>query len=162
MGLDNIPKNYPCKTKGTAVLVARKNHQTGEDIIDPDTNQPMMSIDCEATQACGGCPWKNAYEASNLEAGPTTGMFGTDCWYRGKYGNYLIETLGGFEADDLSFYGDNEDGTEKSVYSCISTADYIDELLAETFAPEIAADARYASWWLRWVADEADGSVCWY
>jgi hypothetical protein len=28
----------------------------------------------------------------------------------------------------------------------------------EDLIPQI----RYAIWWLRWTADEADGSTCWY
>lgn len=161
MGLDNIPRTYPCKTKSTAVMVARINRETGEQLIDDD-GEPMTSIDCQATQACGGCPWKNAYEASNLEGGQATGLFGTDCWYRGKYGNYLLEELGYQMDDEISFYGDDEEGCYKTPRSCHELADIIDEALAEQFVPEIAADARYAAWWLRWVADEADGSVCWY
>lgn len=163
MGLDNIPKNYPCRTKGTAVLEVRRDEE-GRAFRDTETGEELTRIDCQATQACGGCPWKNAYEASNLEAGPTTGIFGTDCWYRGKYGNYLLEelTVADPMGDGESFYGDNEDGTEKSPESCHTLADLIDDALAEQFVPEIAADARYAAWWLRWVADEAGGSVCWY
>jgi hypothetical protein len=39
MGLDNIPRRYPCDREGTAVK-------------DGD------SIDCAATIEAGGCPWK--------------------------------------------------------------------------------------------------------
>lgn len=163
MGLDNIPKQYACKKKGTAVMVPRLNRD-GDPLIDPDTNEPIMSIDCKATQEAGGCPWLAAYNASNLEGGPTLGMFGTDCWYRGKYGNYLLEQLAVMDpmGEGESFYGDNEDGTEKSPESCLMLADIIDEALADQFVPDIAADARYASWYLRWAADECDGLICWY
>ena len=170
MGLDNIPKHYPCKTKQTAVMVERRNRD-GEPLRNDD-GTTMMVVDCKATQDCGGCPYKNAYEAAGSPAGQAYGMLGTDCWYRGKYGNYLMEALAGeYLSDDLSFFGDNEDGTEKSVASCVSTADYIDDLLMEhsdsmgrvmVEGNDIAPDVRYASWWLRWVAEECDGAVCWY
>lgn len=152
MGLDNIPKNYPCKALGTAVL-------------DSDER-----IDCKATQSCGGCPWKNA---NPPEDGRVLGMFGTDCWYRGKYGNYLLEetTAASSMGDDLSFYGDNEDGTEKSPASCVAVADLIATVLVDYTAEEIAEDQekketvdglRYAEWYLRWAAEKCDGLVCWY
>lgn len=163
MGLDNIPRNYPCKTQGTAVLEPRINRETGEPVTDPDTGETMTTINCQATQACGGCPWKNAYEKSNLSGGAVSGIFGTDCWYRGKYGNYLLEELGLYdETEAITFYGDNIDATEKSSAACIRTAEAMEDALEDQFVPEIATEVRYAAWWLRWVAEEADGSVCWY
>jgi len=167
MGLDNIPRNYPCKTKGTAVMAPRLNRD-GEQIVDPDTNEPMTVIDCQATAACGGCPWKNAHVRAGEPGGAVYGMLGTDCWYRGKYGNYLLEEIGVYdETEAITFYGDNIDATEKSVSACIRTADAISDALNDE--PEIFADGeniteqlRYAEFWLRWVAEEADGSVCWY
>lgn len=168
MGLDNIPKNYPCKTKGTAVLVARTNRETGEPITDPDTNEPMTSIDCEATQACGGCPWKSAHEAAGQPGGAVYGMLGTDCWYRGKYGEWLISefTVADPMGENYTFYGDNEDGTEKSADSCLHLADFIDDIVADgphqLDGEDVTEQLRYAAFWMRWVGEEADGAICWY
>ena len=79
MGLDNIPHNYPCQKQGIASL-----NKDGR-------------IDCDLTKSKGNCPWKNEYEKEVLlkEARPAYGMLGTDCWYRGKYGNFLLRLLEG-------------------------------------------------------------------
>lgn len=141
MGLDNYPSQYPCKKQGTVVL--------SDDGL----------IDCQATQACGGCPWKNADKPDD---GRVLGMFGTDCWYRGKYGNALLSEMG-LDDDDLNFYGDNEDGTEKSPESCVALADVIGEaLVSDRFTKEVEQGLRYAEWYLRWAAEECDGLECWY
>lgn len=154
MGLDNIPKNYPCKAKGSAVTV---QVMAGDEQID--------QIDCKATQEAGGCPYLNANPPTE---GRVYGMLGTDCWYRGKYGNHLLETVHG--SPSQSFYGDNEDGTEKSAESCVRLANYIKGILAlyddsepldeEQMAVKIGL--IYAEWYLRWAAEQADGLVCWY
>ena len=143
MGLDNIPKEYPCRSKGTAVLVDDR-------------------IDCQATQAAGGCPWLNA---GPPEEGRVLGMFGTDCWYRGKYGNYLLGeemTMVDEDMTHLTFYGDNEDGTEKSADSCLVLADFIKDHITEVSDEENHNALVYAQWYLRWVAAECGGLVCWY
>lgn len=171
MGLDNMPYTYPCKAQGTAVMEPRKN-KDGEDIIDPDTGEVWVAISCEKTQACGGCPYKNAYEKSGLEdGGRVYGIFGTDCWYRGKYGNYLLEAIGYGDSDDFSFYGDNEDGSHKSPESCLTLADVIDEAFYECDeedgvyrmgGEDISNDLKYASWYLRWAAETCGGLAAWY
>ena len=169
MGLDNIPKQYPCKTQGTVVMTPRLN-KDGVALTEDD-GSTMMVIDCQATQACGGCPYVNELNKQDKEAlgNPVYGMFGTDCWYRGKYGNYLMEAIGYDESFD--FYGDNEDGTEKSKASCLSVAQVIDEALDECDeedgvyrmgGEDITADLKYASWYLKWAAEHADGLICWY
>lgn len=163
MGLDNIPRNYPCQTQGTAIQVQRKNRD-GELLTNED-GTPSMATSCEATQECGGCPYKNAYDKSGLAGGAVYGMLGTDCWYRGKYGNYLLSAVG---VDEFSFYGDNEDGSEKSAESCEQLADIIGEVLTDNgghiFADgeDITGQLRYAEWYLRWAAKECDGLVAWY
>ncbi len=163
MGLDNIPKNYPCKTRGTAVMVARLD-QAGNNIV--EDGETLEAIDCDATQACGGCPYKTAYDKSGLAGGAVYGMFGTNCWYRGKYGNFLLGAIG--IQDEHGFYGDNEDGTEKSPESCLALADTISDTLDDEpvvrgeDGENITQEVRYAEWWLRWVAEEAGGSICWY
>lgn len=166
MGLDNIPKNYPCKKQGTAVVTVRLT-KSGEPLID-DGGEPITSIDCDATAAASGCPWKNDYEKSGLAPdGIVRGMMGTDCWYRGKYGNYLLEAVGMYDEPNASFYGDIEDATEKTPTSCVLTSMIIEEALiqnpdATMDGESIVNDLKYAAWWLRWVATEADGSICWY
>jgi hypothetical protein len=133
---------------------------------------PMMVIDCQATQAFGGCPYTRELDKQDkaLLGNPVCGIFGTDCWYRGKYGNYLLEELG-YDTDDLSFYGDNEDGTEKSKASCLSLANIIDASIDDCQeeggvyrmnGDDITPDLRYASWYLKWAAEFTDGLVCWY
>jgi hypothetical protein len=169
MGLDNIPKNYPCRTQGTAVITPRLN-KNGEQMLEED-GSVMTMIDCNATQACGGCPYKNELDKQDKDAlgNPVYGIFGTDCWYRGKYGNYLMEAIG--YSDSFDFYGDNEDGSEKSKVSCLSVAQVIDEAIDECEEEDgvyrmdghdITPDLRYASWYLKWAAEFCDGLVCWY
>lgn len=169
MGLDNFPNKYPCKSQGTAVLTERRN-QNDEVVIDPDTNEPMTVIDCDATQACGGCPYRNDYEKSGLgDSGRVYGIFGTECWYRGKYGNYLLDELG--IGDENNFYGDNEDGTYKSPDSCLNLADEIEEAVYEYCdgdgrimreGTDIVPELQYAEWYLRWAAKNCDGLAAWY
>lgn len=168
MGLDNIPKHYPCRTKNTAVLVPRLGRD-GTPLLDDDGND-ILVVDCAATQDAGGCPWLTSYQNAGEPGLPVYGMLGSDCWYRGKYGNWLLEelTVADPMGDGESFYGDNEDGTEKSAESCHLLADLMDEALADQGGSvhldgkDVTGDVRYAIWWLRWVADEADGSICWY
>lgn len=157
MGLDNIPHRYPCRDAGTAVLVA-KTYST------PDGDETVDQIDCDATQAAGGCPWLNANPPTE---GRVYGIMGAQCWYRGKYGNYLLENFGAIDGND--FYGDNEDGTYKSPTSCLSLADEIDGMLV-SYEGETLTDEQqetrtgliYAAWYLRWAAATTDGLDCWY
>ena len=140
MGLDNIPLQYPCRTQGTAVMKVDR-------------------IDCKATQQAGGCPWQNANPPTE---GQVLGIMGTDCWYRGKYGNALLEELGVEEG--YHFFGDNEDQSEKSPESCIDLANVIDEALdLGGFEDDDWNNGLvYASWYLRWAAAECGGLNCWY
>ena len=166
MGLDNFPYKYPCKTKGTAVMEPRKDRD-GNDIIDPETGEVAVAISCEATQACGGCPYKTALDKADGLGTPVYGMFGTDCWYRGKYGNFLLEDAG-ISDDHLSFYGDDEDGTYKSPKSCDDLADAISDFLNDepdwtaSEGDGTASDLRYAEWYLRWASAECGGLGAWY
>lgn len=140
-------------------MVQRKNHEGT--LITNDDGTPSMSISCEETQACGGCPYKNAYDKSGLAGGAVYGMLGTDCWYRGKYGNWLLSEVG-FDADDINFYGDNDDATYKSPESCLHLADIIGEELSSVNDNEVLEGLKYAEWYLRWVAEECDGMDAWY
>lgn len=154
MGLDNFPKNYPCKAQGTAVM------ETASAL--PHTER----INCNATQEAGGCPWLNANPPGE---GRVYGILGTDCWYRGQYGNAILHDAG--MGGGVDFYGDSDDSTEKSPESCIELADAIAQFITHTFLPDVAlteetaslkADLEYAEWYLRWAAEQADGLVCWY
>lgn len=165
MGLDNIPHQYPCSTKGTAVLVPRLDRE-GKAYVQEDGTS-VMSIDCQATQACGGCQWKNAEPPTG---GRVLGIMGTDCWYRGKYGNALLEKYGEYdEIEGYSFYGSNADGSYKTASECMGLSAYIETLIENTDwdmedeeQDQHCAGLEYAAWWLRWVATEADGTDCWY
>jgi hypothetical protein len=158
MGLDNIPKQYPCEMTGTAVKTDNR-------------------IDCDATINCGKCPWKNEFETDPMLKGskPTYGMFGTPCWYRGKYGNGLLSLLehGEFNAyadTTYSFYGDSDDGMsreyceEMHLYMRDNTEKFAFQ--AQKSEPEnyqeYVKDWLYATWWVKFVANFADGSNVWH
>ena len=160
MGLDNIPRQYPCEEKAI--------REEGR-------------IDCVATQNAGFCTWKNEYESNPLvnDTRPAIGIFGTDCWYRGKYGNWLLSVLE--DQDDAyhttkegySFYG-NGDGEEEGISpdECLEMSKWMadnTELFAfqarknhPDRAQEITKDWIYASWWLKFVGEKCDGSQVWY
>jgi hypothetical protein len=151
MGLDNIPHVYPCRKNNTAVFVT---HEDGSE-----------SIDCEATQAKNGCPYVEHFGNVTEEITPTYGIFGVACWYRGKWGNAILRELS--EDDTITFYGDNDDESYKSPSDCIRTAEHIETLYEGTdhvycYDQNVVPDLRYAAMWLRWVAEHADGSTCWY
>ena len=145
-------------------MVQRKNHEGV--LLTEEDGSPSMAVSCEDTQACGGCPYKNAFDKSGLDGGAVYGMFGTDCWYRGKYGNYLL-SVAGVDDDEYNFYGDNEDATEKSADSCEQLADIIGEVLVDSGqimadGEDITEQLKYAEWYLRWAAKECDGLAAWY
>jgi hypothetical protein len=149
MGLDNYPHRYPCKTAGTAVL-------------DGDGR-----IDCAATQERDGCPWK----AARLGDGAAYGMFGTDCWYRGKEGQYLIAALTEAgaqlpEALENGFFGDDDYLTPDYCRQLATwMEDHGEQFLATDYArrSEHAAHVyAYAARWLRFAADHCDGAKAWW
>ena len=156
MGLDNIPRTYPCKD------MAVKNEKG--------------QIDCQATQDEGKCPWKNEFLSNPYlkDAGPTYGMFGTDCWYRGKYGEFLMSTIGESVEHNFSFYGEQigEDEEGLTPEYCFNMAEFMKKY-AEEFAyivgqryPEESVryinDYMYATWWLEFVGKHCEGSAVWY
>lgn len=157
MGLDNIPAIYPCKDKA----------------IRDEENR----IDCSSTQKQGLCPWKNQYESDPLlkQSRPTYGMLGTDCWYRGKWGNVLVQMLATKVPHDYSFYGDGMgDGVEgMSPEYCIEMSEFMKNhieqfafIAIEQYGEEEAKiyinDYIYAAWWLNFVANNSEGSEIWY
>lgn len=149
MGLDNFPKEYPCKANGTAVL-----------------NEDGLIV-CEETQQAGGCPWL----AANPPSGRVYGIFGCDCWYRGKHGNYLLNRINGKDdcyTDDgeLSFYADDEETQTKSADSCREVATFMlnaieDDVITDEEGNSLNEQIEYAAWWLNWAADVSDGAGCW-
>lgn len=154
MGLDNYPRAYPCKTRGTAIMVEDR-------------------IDCDATQKAGGCPWS---EALGEEPGRVYGMFGTYCWYRGKTGTWMLETLenAGYEPP-IDFYGRDEDGLEPE--DCIRLSEWMADH-AEAYGFELSKDEElraaphgmkeqiemyhYAVKWLKWAGENCDGIEAWW
>lgn len=156
MGLDNIPVKYPC---------------VGNEIRDEEGR-----IDCAENQKNGRCTWKNEYESSPLlkDAGPTYGMLGTDCWYRGKWGNVLLDLLAQSVDHDYSFYGKGlENGDEGiSPEECFEMSNFMKEYIEE-FAyianneypdnsERYIQDYIYASWWLDFTGKFGEGSGVWY
>ena len=128
-------------------------------------------ISCDETVAADGCPFTNA----NPPPGQVTGMLGTYCWYRGKYGNALIRALSGLDMDDFSgdtdddnFYGTDPDGNYRPPEACVSLADQMESALDERGGTLVAHDedvtdeAKFAIWYLRWVAAECNGMGAWY
>ena len=165
MGLDNIPHHYPCDRAGTSVRVALKDRE-GNVLMDEETNVPMTQIKCDDTIENGGCPYKNAHAKSGLASGGVTGMLGTYCWYRGKYGNYLLEALG-IDENEWNFYGDNEEGTFKTAESCRALADEMERVKAQHGQVlmengDVTDEVDYAIWYLRWAAEHCDGLDAWY
>ena len=158
MGLDNMPHEYPCVKQGTAVMTE-------------DTR-----IDCVETVAADGCPFTNA----KPPPGQVTGMLGTYCWYRGKYGNALIRALSGLDMDDYSgdndddnFYGIDEEGLYRPPKECKELANQMESALDEkggilvvseggNTGEDVTDEVKFAIWYLRWVADECDGMDAWY
>jgi hypothetical protein len=158
MGLDNIPLEYPCRLENTAILT--KNG----------------AIDCDATRKAQKCPYQRELAKSPvLEAhGGVSGMFGTSCWYRGKYGNWMIDQS---NMSEFTFYGDTEvaDGQEGADPEyCNNFAQYMkdnattwSDLVDDMDVPQdqkefYLLDWGYAQWWLKFVAEFAGGFRVWY
>lgn len=161
MGLDNIPREYPCAAKAT---------------------RTDGKIDCVKTQEQGNCTWKNEKENDYMvkDINATSGIFGTDCWYRGKYGNFLLDILNDkvdqFENNEYSFYGedDNEglntdycfdmakwmrDNTEQFAFNAKK---YIEENKSNGDVKDYINDWTYAIWWLEFVGKTSNGSAVWW
>ena len=159
MGLDNMPHKYPCEIQGTAIMETIT-------LRDGSTNE---RIGCVETVAVDGCPFTNA----KPPPGQVVGMLGTYCWYRGKYGNWLINALKGHEGDDYyldddNFYGTDEEGLHRPPKECKELADQMESDLAERggtleFEGEDATDeVKFAIWYLRWTAAECEGMDAWF
>jgi hypothetical protein len=115
MGLDNIPRVLPCKKAGTAILTISQNPAKTD------------RVDCDATQEADRCPYVTERRKAIVNTG-VTGIMGTDCWYRGKYGNYLLEQLG-LDTNTWHFYGDLDDDGGLSEDYCRDLASRIREEL---------------------------------
>ena len=169
MGLDNMPHKYPCKDQGTAVI----------EVIERDYGNGLEKsgqIDCDATMEKGGCPYVN--DDNRPDDGGVLGLFGTPCWYRGKYGNYLVEVLKGEEEPDSwtadpSFYAEGETDF-KTPEECRELADFMEEKLLDYDGKKVRAknddnededltsEILYAIWYLRWSDHECGGLDAWY
>lgn len=167
MGLDNIPHVYACRKQGTVIESPRLD-KDGNPLTEED-GSVVMAIDCKATQEAGGCPYTKAFATSGLEGGAVYGIFGTDCWYRGKWGNWLLEDTGLYdETTGVSFYGALGDNSHKSPHECLILADAISNFLDDepdwkaSEGDADASDLAYAEWYLRWAAEECEGLDCWY
>lgn len=155
MGLDDIPHVYPCARAGTAIM---RTSEGNEDLVD-----------CAATRAAHGCPWE---VASVGRGSPVLGMFGTPCWYRGKAGTWMLEDLAkaghALPAElEEGFYGPNAQGDARlSPEFCLALSTWMADRV-EVYAslhpePEAIEEYRYAAWWLRFVAEHADGADAWW
>ena len=161
MGLDNIPKEYPCESKA----VRNSDNQ----------------IDCKATQECGNCPYMNEYQSDPMlkDTSPVYGMLGTDCWYRGKYGNFLLEILEGnvgqFETHEYTFYGEGDDGLDtdycfdmakwmrdNTEQFAFNAKKYIETNQPNENVKDYINDWTYAIWWLEFVGKTSNGSAVWW
>jgi hypothetical protein len=176
MGLDNIPAEYPCQSQNVAITVKSDEREV---------------IDCVQTIGEGKCPWQNSFNEEKMnnpflkDSTPAYGMLGTNCWYRGKYGNYLLGILTRHCEDaqpPCDFYGEgleNENGDEGiSPEMCLSLSEfmtnnienftyaamrYAEESNEELeYAKTLVSDYAYAAWWLKFVAKQAGGSRVWY
>ena len=161
MGLDNIPREYPCAAKATR---------------DSDNR-----IDCVKTQEENNCPWKNEKESSPMvkNIGKTVGIFGTDCWYRGKYGNFLLDilndTVDQHEMHEYHFYGENDDGLDtdycfdmakwmrdNTEQFAFNAKKYIEKNQPNGDVKDYINDWTYAIWWLEFVGKTSNGSAVWW
>ena len=146
MGLDNIPNVYACQKAGTA-------------IVDEDGR-----IDCKKTQEEDLCPWKSQLQLSGVEQKVVLGMFGTDCWYRGKFAQSLIND---YDAP-YSFYGEvmeeDEDGNEVlglNPEQCLEMSEWMKDMV-EIGDVEDKEYWIYIAWWLEFVAKNCEGFNSWY
>ena len=165
MGLDNIPHTYPCKTQGTVVTVKMIDQRTGDIFID-ENGETVDQIDCDQTMACGGCPWKKAL--GDLP-GAVYGIFGTPCWYRGKYGHSMLNALG-IDAEVL-YSGTGEDGLitpndARELANRMNDAYSDDGEARHTVImwgdENVADEFWYLHDWLIWTALECEGVDAWY
>ncbi len=157
IGLDSLPREYPCQLEGTAVM------EDGR-------------IDCDRTIAVAGCPWAREYDAAGEPGESVIGMLGTYCWFRGKVGEWalrLLEEVG--EEAPYSFYG-GDDEAEPGVLppdECLGLAKWMEdrgELYAKLAIDEYGSDEAsdqvevytYAIWWLRFAAQHANGTRAWW
>lgn len=159
MGLDNIPKHYPCKTNGTAVMVTKIDQRTGEPYID-ENGETVDQINCDATVECGGCPW---HARLGTQAGGALGFLGTHCWYRGKYGVWLLAQL---DINAEALYGDSDhEVTVPALRELIAEMDELvdySEPIYDAEGADLRDDYRYLRDWLEFAAEECGGAMAWY
>lgn len=167
IGLDNIPASYPCVLEGSALTKDSRPYRESE-------TDESMKIDCIQTQAANGCPW--ARDAP--KQGQAVGMFGTDCWYRGKVGMWMINQLteAGYSPPEASFYGDDESEPNLRPEDCAILHKWMVQH-GEAWAELARVNAgrgdwgefedslhlyTYATWWIGWVGRKAGGANAWW
>jgi hypothetical protein len=154
MGLDNIPGVYACVKQEVAIKT-----------IDG-------LVDCEKTILAGKCPYVNEKQANPKvrDIQPVSGWLGTECWYRGKYGNYLLDLFKSNDSDvDYSFYGakendgmDSVESIEFSQWMKDNTEKFAYIVSQETESIELVKQWIFAAWWLEFVALNCEGFETWY
>jgi hypothetical protein len=138
-----------------------------------DQNDGSVSIDCEATKKANGCPWQDELGET---PGAVYGMFGTSCWYRGKVGMWMLETLKSADYEPpIDFYGSDEDGLTAS--ECLNLSKWMADH-AGAYAFEISKEDEYgdnpkamkeelegyayAVKWLKWAGENCNGIEAWW
>ena len=156
MGLDNMPVIYPCESKHGAMYGGEEG--------------------CVSAMDADLCPWQDRFDE---QAGKVVGMFGTPCWYRGKWGNVMLGAAAAVSGDKVpgeGFYGTGVDGNEDGLdpdecrYLSGWMRDHVEAYVAgreaneETegvSAKEAYEEFKYAADWLDWVADHGGANAWW-
>ena len=95
-------------------------------------------------------------------------MFGTDCWYRGKYGYAMLNALG---IDGEALYGGDDYSTITPVMLRTLANEMNDRFSEDGEArhevimwegENVADDFWYLHDWLMWTAIECDGADAWF
>lgn len=158
MGLGIIPKNYPCETNGTAVIVTTLDHHISGPSLD-ENGATVGQINCDDTAECGGCPWRSRLGSHATSA---LSLMGTRCWYRGTHGAYLLSML---DMNATALYGDDNNEVTAPVLKELvagidERVDYREPIIGPD-GDDLRDDYRYLRDWLAFAADECDGAETW-
>ena len=159
MGLDNLPITAACVAEHGELFAG----QAG----------------CAEAADAGLCPWK--LEFGDRE-GAVLGIFGSPCWYRGRFGNWALEavTAETGEKPPVTWYGTGKNPDDPGELTldpdeCTTLAAWM-EARVEPYVKARLDDAqrndydgngafdewKYAADWLRWTAANCGGSSAWY
>lgn len=138
MGLDLIPKPYPCRLDGRKPVTVR-------------CEDGKEAISCKKTVEAGMCPFHDATHC--------IGILGARCWYRGKLLAYALEGAGRSDLADM-LYGEGE---EQIVYvdGFLSAFDGAN-VLESGIETETRADIEEGVAWLRRMQKLDCSVVAWY